>query len=70
MRGMFAGPPRRSFVLCRAVQLCTALAKLGGVPGRRDGASSYVVAAPFCELCPAIRDQILGIRRRHLDGAI
>jgi hypothetical protein len=36
------------------------------VPERRDGASNYVVAA----LGPAIRNQVLGIIRGHLDDAI
>jgi hypothetical protein len=52
MRGMFAGPAQRSFVLCRAVQICKALAKLGGVPGRRDGAqatSSQLHSASFVQ---------------------
>ena len=44
--------------------------QLEGMTGDVPGRSSYAVAAPFCELDPTIRGQVLGILRRHLDGAI
>jgi hypothetical protein len=62
--------PNSSRCSCRAVQICKAPAKPGVVPGDVLGASNHLVAAPLCELGPAMRDQILGVIGGHLDGAI
>jgi hypothetical protein len=67
--GTFCIPKQRS-CSCRAVQICKALAKPEVVPGDVLGASNHLIAAPLCELGPAMRGQILGVIGGHLDGAI
>src|SRR6185295_20349132 len=38
--------------------------------GEVTGGSSRFVAGPFCELGPALADQVLGVIGRHFDGAV